>query len=87
MDSAPLGARCEDFAAQVNQNSTNNALPVASRCNGFESPLTVSVTAPPAHGTANVSGTDIVYTPGLGYVGPDTMTYQGSDGISTDAGV
>ena len=87
MDSAPLGARCEDFAAQVNQNSTNNALPVASRCTGFESPFTVSVTTPPAHGTANVSGTDIVYTPNLNYFGPDTLTYQGSDGLSTDTGV
>ena len=87
MDAAPPGASCEDFAAQVNQNSINNALPAASRCTGFESPLTVSVTTPPAHGTANVSGTDIVYTPTLGYFGPDTLTYQGSDGINTDAGV
>ena len=27
MDSAPLGARCEDFAAQVNQNSTTTRFP------------------------------------------------------------
>ena len=87
MDAVIPPANCVDFTAQVNQNSINNALPAAPRCTGIESPLIVSVTTPPAHGTANVSGTDIVYTPNLNYFGPDTLTYQGSDGISTDAGV
>ena len=80
-------AICEDFSGQVNQDSINNAIPTASRCTGFGSPLTLAVTTPPTHGTANVNGSDIVYTPGLGYFGPDALTYQGSDGTNTDSGV
>ena len=80
-------AACVDFAVQVIQNNINNAIPTASRCTGFSSPLTLSVTTPPTHGTANVDGANIVYTPSLGYFGPDTLTYQGSDGINTDPGV
>ena len=34
----------------------------------------------PDHGTADISGNDIVYTPDAGYVGTDTFSYTISDG-------
>ena len=78
---------CADFAAQLNSNSLNNAIPTASRCTGFASAVTVSITAPPANGTANLNGANIVYTPNLGFIGSDTLGYQGTDGTDTDTGV
>jgi hypothetical protein len=39
----------------------------------------VSVSAP-AHGTATISGTQVLYTPSPGYTGPDAFTYAVADG-------
>lgn len=46
---------------------------------------TVSITSPPAHGTAAVSGLRITYTPSAGFFGLDTLTYTVNDG-SADSG-
>ncbi|RAK37838.1 putative repeat protein (TIGR01451 family) [Actinoplanes lutulentus] len=47
-------------------------------------PLTVTVTSPPAHGTATVGpGRKITYTPGAGYSGSDSFGYTLSDGIGS----
>ncbi|SDA92623.1 putative Ig domain-containing protein [Mesorhizobium qingshengii] len=49
----------------------------------------VAIATAPAHGTASVSGTDIVYTPGASFNGSDTLTYTatGPGGTSTPATV
>jgi hypothetical protein len=38
--------------------------------------LTVSAVSTPAHGSASISGTDVVYTPAAGFVGTDHFTYD-----------
>lgn len=40
----------------------------------------------PAHGTATVSGTNIIYTPTPGYFGKDTFTYTMGAGLATTSG-
>ncbi len=79
---------CADFAIQVVQGSSNNTIVAPSRCLGFAGPVTLSILSLPAHGTASSGpGSSIVYTPNAGYVGPDTLVYQGTDGATTDQGV
>lgn len=43
----------------------------------------------PSHGTAVLSNTtdDVVYTPDLDYVGPDSFEYTGTDGVNSAIGV
>jgi hypothetical protein len=48
-------------------------------------PAAVSVDAKPAHGTATVSGTKIVYTPAANYNGSDTFTYKLTDTVGHSA--
>ena len=43
-------------------------------------PLSISAVTPPAHGSAVISGTNIVYTPQAGYSGPDAFGYTIGDG-------
>ena len=43
----------------------------------------IAVTSAPTHGTATVSGGDIVYTPTAGYFGTDTLTYTLTVGDKT----
>lgn len=57
---------------------------------GFTNPVTVSILAPPAHGPAtvlnspgNASMIRISYLPAGGYVGPDSLVYQVTDGVNT----
>ena len=45
-------------------------------------PLTASLAGGPLHGTVTVNpGGSFLYTPEAGYFGPDSFTYQASDGI------
>ena len=48
--------------------------------------MTLSLVMPPANGSASVSGTNLIYTPGPGFFGVDTLTYQGTDGSSPGFG-
>ncbi|MFD1295586.1 putative Ig domain-containing protein [Lysobacter gummosus] len=45
----------------------------------------IAIAAPPAHGTASVSGLNIVYQPSPGYAGPDPFTYTASNSVGTSA--
>jgi VCBS repeat-containing protein len=47
-------------------------------------PMTASVLTGPAHGTLTLNGDgSYTYTPAAGYFGPDSFTYQASDGAVT----
>lgn len=46
--------------------------------------LSLSAVGTPAHGSAGISGTQIVYTPALNFYGADVFTYTASDGSQTD---
>jgi hypothetical protein len=49
-------------------------------------PLTIVLAAPPAHGTLSLSPNGaFVWTPVVGYSGPDSFQYQVSDGITLSA--
>ena len=80
------GPYCRDFAARITQNTVNNAFPTASQCIGFAGPVTLSLVMLPANGSASVGGADLIYTPGPGFFGVDTLTYQGTDGSSPGFG-
>ncbi len=74
---------------------TNNAAPIAwdlvkNQDVTYDSTVpvaqvSVTITSPPAHGSANVSGTTITYTPNGTFVGSDTIGYQVSDGSTQNA--
>ena len=71
--------------ANVLQNSSSNI--ISSNITGTANNLTI--VSPPAHGTASISGLNLIYTPAAGYVGPDHFTYSAANtfGISAAADV
>jgi uncharacterized protein YhjY with autotransporter beta-barrel domain len=73
------------FSQTVNQNSTNNVLSTSTS----GSVSSISVISTPLHGTAIVSGLNIVYTPTSGYAGSDAFSYvaTGPGGTSSAATV
>ena len=48
-------------------------------------PLTFAIVSGPAHGSLSGTAPNLIFTPALDYVGPDTFTYQVSNGQSTSA--
>lgn len=74
---------------------TNNAAPIAwdlakNQDITYDSTVPVSqviltITSPPAHGSASVSGTTITYTPSATFTGSDAIGYQVSDGSTQNA--
>jgi len=61
----------------VTSNTVNNAINV--QANDVDpdgpNPLSTSIVINPNHGTASVSGTNIIYSPYPNYTGKDTLTY------------
>ena len=45
-------------------------------------PLTFSIVTAPSHGTLNVSGASVIYTPAANYHGPDSFTFKANDGTA-----
>lgn len=69
------------LSKSVPKNSSSNVLtPVVS---GTVSSIALAST--PSHGTATVSGLNIVYTPASGYQGSDTFSYQATGPGGTSA--
>lgn len=73
-------------AATVAADSTNNVIPL-SLSGGTAS--SVTLVSSPAHGSATVSGTSVIYTPTAGYSGSDSFIWNASNsgGTSADATV
>ncbi|HEY4317315.1 MAG TPA: autotransporter domain-containing protein [Herbaspirillum sp.] len=72
----------------VNTNANQPAL-VTVTVNDGGAITGIAIGASPAHGTAVVSGLNVMYTPDLNYFGPDSFTYTdtGPGGNSTPATV
>ena len=81
-DSPAAQATAANDAATVPWN-TATTLAVTSNDTIANGPAGVAVTAAPAHGTAVVSGTGIVYTPAAGYFGADSLQYTLTVGDKT----
>lgn len=52
---------------------------------GGGAPASVAVATSAAHGTAVATGTTMTYTPAPGYAGPDSFTYNATNGAGTSA--
>lgn len=72
----------------IASTKTNTAVTLKTLANDAASystvalvPSSVTITEPPLHGTASINPVtgDITYTPGNGYAGTDTLTYQVCD--------
>jgi Bacterial Ig domain len=77
----------DDFAATV----TGTAVDIAVLGNDIDpepgpGPLVIQAIGTPAHGSAQVLGTSIRYTPAAGFVGIDAFSYTISDGALTGTG-
>lgn len=59
----------------INKNNPTTFFITANDYDINGDPLTVSVTVPPVHGTASVSGNNVFYTPALNYTGTDSFIY------------
>ncbi|WP_421405413.1 putative Ig domain-containing protein [Agrobacterium fabrum] len=66
----------------VSANSSNNSVPL-SITGGVATSVAVDTQA--THGTANVSGTSITYTPNSGYSGTDSFTYTATNAAGTSS--
>ncbi|MFZ6820675.1 Ig-like domain-containing protein, partial [Undibacterium sp. Ji22W] len=65
------------------QDSANNAIPAS--VNGTVTNL--SLASAPSHGTANISGLNIIYTPTSGFVGTDSLKYTATNPYGTSVAV
>ncbi len=80
----PPGAYDDQAVAYL---STPAAIDVLKNDDGFTAPTTVSITADPQNGTAEVTGSPgdpstlrVIYTPADGFQGVDTFEYTAGDG-------
>ncbi len=48
-------------------------------------PLTYTISSGPLHGTLSGTAPNLIYTPALDYLGPDSFSYQASNGQSTSS--
>ncbi|HEY2710739.1 MAG TPA: Ig-like domain-containing protein [Caulobacteraceae bacterium] len=68
-------------SAAVANGSSSNA--VVTNVTGLAS--SIAIASGPAHGTATVSGSTILYTPTAGYTGADSFTYTATNASGTSA--
>ncbi len=83
-------ARDDEFTVQ--EDSADNVLDVTTNPAGRDffnesaTQRTLTIVTPPAHGTATVSGLDILYTPDPDFFGTDTLVYEIDDDFIGDDG-
>lgn len=83
--SAPVPGAVADVATvSLNQSATLAVLQNDTVTNGGTLALIGAGT--PAHGSATVSGSNIIYTPAPGYFGSDAFTYTMGAGLATTTG-
>lgn len=71
----------DGLSASVTVNSANNSLtPVVTDAGSPVVPDTIVIDTAPAHGTASVSGANLLYTPNADYLGPDSFTFHATVG-------
>ncbi|HEY3611827.1 MAG TPA: Ig-like domain-containing protein [Pseudonocardiaceae bacterium] len=75
MNPAPLA---DSASASAEQNTPTPITLQASDSNG--DPLTYAVSSPPTHGTLSGTAPNLTYTPAVGYLGPDSLTFTAADG-------
>ncbi|WGZ94003.1 MAG: Ig-like domain-containing protein [Candidatus Thiothrix putei] len=73
----------------VDMNSSDNVFAVMSNDEVPAGGATLTIVNAPGHGSASVSGNQIVYTPTIGYSGVDELTYRLTDdrGFTTETTV
>ncbi|MGA9335447.1 MAG: Ig-like domain-containing protein [Rudaea sp.] len=80
----------QNDSSSVVENSTNNAIAVlANDSDADGNPISITAVTQPAHGSAQIVGRQISYTPIPNYAGDDRFTYTISDnkGLSATASV
>lgn len=70
-----LGADLAQNDAFIINEDTPTHLAVMANDSGVYSPLSILAVSDPQHGSASVSGGEILYTPDTNYVGADSFTY------------
>jgi uncharacterized repeat protein (TIGR01451 family) len=81
---APVAA---DDTATVDEDTSTTLDALANDGDANGDPLTVTLSAQPAHGIAAGNGLTIEYTPSLNFNGIDVLTYTVSDGALSDQAV
>lgn len=69
-----------DDVEKVSKDSVNNVFNVLANDGDFGPSAVVSIFTLPSNGTANAVSNQVIYTPAPGYVGPDSLVYQVTDG-------
>ncbi|NLI52783.1 MAG: tandem-95 repeat protein, partial [Clostridiales bacterium] len=72
--------RAKDDAITIDEDATPEISVLANDTDPEGDTLTIDSVSTPAHGTADISGTKVLYTPDEDYYGSDSFTYTVSDG-------
>jgi hypothetical protein len=84
----PPPVASNDIASiQANQPATISVLANDKSDGGTLDTASVSIAAPPAHGTVTVKNGEVVYVPTTGYSGSDTFEYSVKDNLGAPSNV
>jgi hypothetical protein len=73
----------EDRTVTAGTNRTTKLPAMYSDADSRASLLRISIVSGPSHGTAETASAQLYYTPAFGYTGPDSFTWEITDGIHT----
>ncbi|GEM_PF-1676346 len=71
---------CAPVSLDTDEDTAGQADPSCTDIEG--DPLSYSIAAQPAHGSASVALGKLVYTPNANYNGPDSFAYKANDGLA-----